>query len=798
MPLKKIQLIGVVVCFVILPSKLLAQTASDVTGLESNIWNNVTTAGTPTDATISTDIADLESTGAFSDVDYTTATVGTFGALTHINQLHDMVVKWAQATGTYSASNAANHLALQNAIISAYNYWITNNPQDTANWWWADIAVPDSLSESMVVMQKGGILPSANLSAAITMLDHADAVQSTLSASNLMWTAYATVGEGAIEYLGNVGNTTTQASAITLINNSFTNIGKTVVQTTSDGVQYDWSYHAHGPRDEDTGYGVGWAQTAATIASETAGTSFSISTAKVDLIIDYLLNGPQWMTRGNTIDPVTLDRAWSRNGAADSNALGLRTSLSQLISVGDGYRETELQSFLARLNSAASTGTASTTNYLDGNREYWKSDYMVHQRAGFYISVKTNSSRTYTQESINGENLKGLLGDDGLNLIMQSGNEYDDMECLWDWYRLPGTTTERSPTGVGGSYSLSPPTSVKGNNAYAGGASDGTYGATADEQNKLNVAAYKSYFLFDKEEACLGAGISAPNAAATDIVGTNLNQTFMATAVTYSTGTEASGTQSTLSTTSNTTVTPTNLRWVNQGSVGYFFLTPASNVTISTAQTTGTWASINTSQTGSKTNYIFSLDVLNGERPSNASYLYLIVPGIAASAMDAYLASNPVTINSNTTVVQSVTDNSLGLTEASFYGAGSFTAPGDLTLTQVTTGHGSSVLMQATGDTLKLSVANIDQTATSMTFTLNADLSGTGATWNASTHLSTIHLTMPTGNSAGSTVVDDFVNDSIPEPASASLLLLPILAMRRRGRQRRNRHITPASHSLAL
>ena len=214
--------------------------------------------------------------------------------------------------------------------------------------------------------------------------------------------------------------------------------------------------------------------------------------------------------------------------------------------------------------------------------------------------------------------------------------------------------------------------------------------------------------------------------------------------VVYSAAAGAAG-QHSLATTSNTTVTPAGLRWVNQDSVGYVFLTPASDVTIGTLQTKGQWADINSGQIGSKTNYLFSLDINHGARPTNGGYLYVIVPGIAASAMDAYLASDPVTVNANTSSVQSVTNAASGLTESDFYDAASVAMPDGLTPSQLTAGKGSSVLRDWTDGLLTLS------------------------------------FTMPTGISAGATLTRWFA--LAPEPASAALLLwLGRLGLRRRRR----------------
>src|SRR5262249_23504541 len=153
---------------------------------------------------------------------------------------------------------------------------------------------------------------------------------------------------------------------------------------------------------------------------------------------------------------------------------------------------------------------------------------MVQQRAGYYASVKVVSTRTSQPEQGNNQGLKNLYLGDGVNQIMVTGNEYYGIQPSWNWRRLPGTTVEQDTR------SLTPPGSfgaTKGTTSYAGGVSDGTYGATAFNYNRFDVAAKKGWFFFDNEEVALGSAINAPNA--TSEVDTTLNQCLLTSTVSY-------------------------------------------------------------------------------------------------------------------------------------------------------------------------------------------------------------------------------------------------------------------------
>jgi chondroitin AC lyase len=483
------------------------------------------------------------------------------------------------------------------------------------------------------------------------------------------------------------------------------------------------------------------------VASEANGTQEGLSTSSLNAMIDEILDADQFMTRGRAFDILTMGRDFTRPNK-DTEALYLEAPITQLLQLDPNYRTSELQSYLSRVQYAGTNDTASLTNTAVGNRDFWTSDYMVQQRNAYMLSVKTVSTRTDTPESINGENLLGNYEYSGSNLLYVTGNEYNNIEPTWDWYRFPGTTSERSSTGMGGTYSLQP-SSKAGPTTFSGGASDGNIGAVGYRMNQYNITADKSYFLFNSGEVAMGAGITQTTPQASgDVVGTNINQTLLNGTVYYST---AAG--SSISLGSGQTVSPSNLRWVNHADVGYFFLTPVNNATIRTISQSGNWYEINNAYSNATvSDNVFSLDLNHGAKPNAASYLYAVIPGQTPAQMDSYLASNPFNVLSNTTTVQAVTDNVNNDTEATFYSPGSITLASGLKIAQTTTGQGASVLWEQSGSTYSMFVASPTAYAGSLSFTIGSDLVGAGASWNSATGLTTVNLALPAGSYAGSTV----------------------------------------------
>lgn len=66
---------------------------------------------------------------------------------------------------------------------------------------------------------------------------------------------------------------------------------------------------------------------------------------------------------------------------------------------------------------------------------------------------------------------------------------------------------------------------------------------------------------------------------------------------------------------------------------------------------------------------MFSLWVNHGTTPNSAGYSYVVRPNIDAGDMDAYAADLDIEVLSNTSTVQAVRHNGLGITQAAFYAA---------------------------------------------------------------------------------------------------------------------------------
>ncbi len=182
------------------------------------------------------------------------------------------------------------------------------------------------------------------------------------------------------------------------------------------------------------GYGANFALDCSNIATLVAGTRFAFPPEKIKLLASYVLDGSQWMARGSASDYAAEGREITRPG---QTAGYLGTAARNMLKLPTG-REKEFEALAERVEG---TGPA-----LEGNRHFWRSDLMTHQRKGYYTSVHIYSKRlANTDAPCNGEGIKNHHIADGANVLFRTGKEYRDIFPVWDWQKVPGTTVVQTP-----------------------------------------------------------------------------------------------------------------------------------------------------------------------------------------------------------------------------------------------------------------------------------------------------------------------------------------------------------------
>jgi chondroitin AC lyase len=340
------------------------------------------------------------------------------------------------------------------------------------------------------------------------------------------------------------------------------------------------------------------------------------------------------------------------------------------------------------------------------------------------------SSRTRGTESLNSENLLANWLPFGATTIMRRGDEYYNIFGAWDWSKIPGVTNP----AITVSWPINTTSISTQTTSFVGAVSDGTYGVTAMDYNKVtdvngqsvDIAARKANFLFNNEMICLGAGITSSYALAPTT--TTLNQSYLKGAVLI-----------------NGVAVPQDeksyddVKWVHHDNTGYVF----RNNTIAKMKTnsqSGNWYSINRAQTNETvTADVFKLWLDHGAAPSNASYEYAVLPNFSASETLAYANNMPIETVLNTTLLQAVTHKTLRQTGAVFYTAGTLNI--DATL-RITVDAACVLLIDWGSNPIKITASDPNQNRTTLNVMLNYN------DWKSET----LVFSLPSSNAKGASL----------------------------------------------
>jgi chondroitin AC lyase len=114
--------------------------------------------------------------------------------------------------------------------------------------------------------------------------------------------------------------------------------------------------------------------------------------------------------------------------------------------------------------------------------------------------------------------------------------------------------------------------------------------------------------------------------------------------------------------------------------VGYVF--PQTDAAlVSLGPRSGSWAEINSLKARTPvTKNVFALWLDHGMRPKNASYQYIVIPGSDRKRLSDYAARPFVQILANTSNVQAVKHERLGISEIIFYSPGQLSLGKDLSI----------------------------------------------------------------------------------------------------------------------
>lgn len=588
---------------------------------------------------IDKNLALFQENGSFSDIDYDDTQMTNWTPIKHIERLSDFGYAY-----TNEKNKCYQNEDLYQKIVKGLEYWYDVD-SESDNWWHNQISEPQKLGVLLIQMRIGKKQIPQELETKILKR-----IQET-GGDPAKWTG-ANRTDIALHWIYRSCLTQNEADLKTAIDNVF----NPVVYTTEEGFQHDNSYFQHGEQLYIGGYGDEILKGVTQVASYALGTQYQLDKEKVELLSKFMRETYYRTVRGQNMSFDVVGRSVSRPGLLNKRTTA--TYAKRMIDIDPTHAD-EYKAIIARLNRKQPADyqvTASHTHYFRG-------DYSLHVRPQYNFDVRLASTRTKKCEYGNKENLKTYFMSDGCTNITQTGDEYFNIFPVWNWCHIPGTTAPQlekvpmDPKAWG----------VLGTSTYAGGVSDSIYGATAyaymDTNPEVNTGAKKSWYFFDNEVVCLGAGIQSTS---TYPVHTTVNQCFLKGGILVDKGDK----EETLANGSHTLQAP---QWVLHDKIGYFF--PQKEEVFLTAQTqSGRWYDINTSKSKKEEKMdVFTLGINHGVGPKDGSYAYIVVPGkTPAQEMKAYQKKNAIEILSNNAKVQAVRNTKLNVWMVTFFEAGTF------------------------------------------------------------------------------------------------------------------------------
>ncbi|HEV2487968.1 MAG TPA: polysaccharide lyase family 8 super-sandwich domain-containing protein [Terracidiphilus sp.] len=650
--------------------------------------------------------AALQTDGSWSDINYTDAARSVWVNADHLNRMLVM------AKSARLARNGGHpDEALEGKILLALKWW-TDHDYRNPNWWWNEIGVPELAGEIGSLL--GPQLPDDARAKIVAIMKRSDWHKWT--GANLTWGVGIEIVRGCLE--------NDPASVAEGFERMYQEIK--IMPQPEEGIEQDYSFHQHRVQLYNGGYGLDFANDVGRFVSFSWGTRFQIPADRMALFSAYLLDGEQWMIRGNVFDYSAVGREITRPGKvvvpADKTAgpvtpVGPAYSLGNVMSLLAAEptpRQKELQSFAARL-----LGKPGAAEFV-GNKMFWCSDFMTHRRAGYYTSVRMMSTRMLNSELVNSEGRKSVHLSDGTNYLYLTGDEYKDIFGVWDWTKIPGTTAIQGTLDTGEKNAIN----LRGTTTFDGGVSDGAYGMAAMDLARGKLVAKKTWFFFDSSYVALGAGITLADDKE-HAVATDVNQPLLVGDVMTS---EGKG----LDSTGVQTFDDALRVWIYHNHVGYIFA-PHTKINLSAGPQTGAWSEIGTGSSTPVTVPVFNLWIDHGVAPQAGSYEYTVVPGATSAEVAKQAAHSDVEVLANTASTQAVYNSALKLAEIAFREAGSLVTP----LGKVEADHFCLLLVKQVGNGWKVTASNPEN----QPLTLHVTVKG-----------KQVAIELPSGNFAGSSV----------------------------------------------
>ena len=571
--------------------------------------------------------------GSWKDIDYQKTSITEWEPSKHFDRLLSMISGYI-----YDKNALYQDASLKKGIDKALQYW-SDNDFSSKNWWHNEIAIPKAIGVSLILMKFGKDKVPTDLE---------DALVFKMIKGDPYTKTGANKSDIAMHYFYRALITQDKNLLASSLEQLFYPVQ---LVDGKEGLQYDYSYLQHGPQLYIAGYGEEFLKGISKVMAYVRETPYAVAPDRLELFSKFIRDTYLPIVRGGYIDFNVQGRGMTRPNILKKKAEV--AVLKQMILVDPKNKDT-WEKGIAKIDSSVRFDAHTET----AHKHYWKGDYTTHLRKGYHFNVRLASDHTNKCETGNEENIYGKHLTDGVTNIQVFGPEYYNIFPLWEWDKIPGTTTRDAVKDE----VLKEQWGTPAANKFAGGISASDYGVSAMKVDYDGVVANKAWFFFDKEVVCLGSGISSQSA---DPIVTTVNQTWLVD------GAEYNGKAIRKSDSLAFTAQANDVIFHRQ--VVYQFPGTA-HVRLTTKEQKGSWYRINKARSkAEQKGDVFKLWIDHGIKPVNASYAYIVYP--ATGRLDDKEAAQ-IDILANSDKVQAVRHRGLDILQIVFYEAGEFEKDG--------------------------------------------------------------------------------------------------------------------------
>jgi len=364
---------------------------------------------------------DIPGTYCWEDIDYSDNTRGAWKATNHCKRILTILRGYGK--------KALSDKEFVKRISGAVKFWREHDFKNP-NWWHNDIGTPMSFGDIGIMMYDAldddaladiSYLVGCGSLKVRPLGGYDDGDYTKLWAgANLIWGAMNSVRHALI-----IGDSDLLMESRKLCESEIC-IGK------FEGIQNDGSFFQHGPMLYSGGYGRSYAKDIATLAYIFDGTAYQFPREKLGIFLVHILDGLRHMIQGRCLDWHCVGREYVR---PESITVGnLKNTLMLLSKTADMPRHDEIADFCLELGGKK--------EYEDFTKYFDVAHFLSHRTSGLYIGARFGAPGRRCTEHCNDENILGKnLSYGTTTCIMKTGEEYYNIAPLWDYSRIPGTTS---------------------------------------------------------------------------------------------------------------------------------------------------------------------------------------------------------------------------------------------------------------------------------------------------------------------------------------------------------------------